>query len=104
MDGHTHIVSQRGDKDRRSTEPGLAIHCTPSRTHRSLASKEAGMMSSLIGDRAISRAIGCSLMVSLVSAINQGMVSKSFAVKSLSPLALILHNVSSISVRNRSWN
>ena len=65
---------------------------------------ERGIMSSLIGARITSRAIGCSLMVSLVTATKQGMVSKSFAVISLSPLALAFCNVSSISARNRSWN
>ena len=65
---------------------------------------ERGMMSSLVGDRTISIAMGCSLRVSLVSATKQGMVSKSFAVKSVSPLALTFCNVSLISVRNRDWN
>jgi len=65
---------------------------------------ERGITSSLVGARMTSMAMGCNLRVSLVSATKQGMVSKSFAVKSSSPLALTLFNISLISVRNRSWN
>ena len=65
---------------------------------------ERGIRSSLVGARMTSMAMGCSLRVSLVSATKQGMVSRSFAVKSSSPLALTIFNVSLTSVRNRSWN
>lgn len=65
---------------------------------------ERGITSSSVGARMTSIAMGCSLRVSLVSATKQGMISKSFAVRSLSPLALTFLNASLISVRNRSWN
>jgi len=64
---------------------------------------ERGIMSSLVGALMTSMLMECTRSVSLMRATNQGIVSKSLAVKSLSPLALIPFNVSSISARNRSW-